>query len=636
MTFREAKCSGRPTAAGGASNDARPTLEAGHVTGSPRRRLPTRLPPVAGESFSSYAERLAHGLNVPLITLLAHTGVAPVAHWRAVPSAYGVHLEATPLASFAHVTGVPADVVRSMLLSRYDGIALDFSSVGDLPVTPGYAARIGWAYTSGSHYCPLCLAESGAWQVCWKLPWSFACVRHGLIHHGQCWACGRRSGSGRRGEAVPAYLGRVPAPGMCAALGPTNRDRGRAAQPCGAALRDAAVIPLIDAAVAHAQGLINDVLQGAQPIVFGARVRQLAFFHDLRSIVSVLLLAAHTTDLALSDPILVTAMDHHVAGRTKLFRERPRGVGRWAGRYYTGVPEDPALLAATVPTALRILTSASLHAAVSELGWMAERLAVIPTGTLPLPSWFRLSPRLQPLFTAADPERRYAAHERGRSGAAPIEARHVPQLLWQPIFERDFADLMPHIRPEKARLFCSLALVKWTLSLSWPRAAQALDLPVRASTKLAYDAARKLELAGGAAEFARRIDALSRLLAATYAHVDYRARRLALHDMHSLDDLAWAKAWAPGTPPSLSRARRRALTAWLWAELTGSDYRQAPVWRGTWGAAERVAYRRLLAASVDHMRPQAARYGTYVLSTECGRFLPVFLFAQALGKRYAR
>jgi hypothetical protein len=175
---------------------------------------------------------------------------------------------------------------------------------------------------------------------------------------------------------------------------------------------------------------------------------------------------------------------------------------------------------------------------------------------------------------------------------------------------------MPNIRPLKARTFCSVALVKWTLSLSWPDAAAALDLPVEPTTKLTYDVVRRLEATGTSAAVAERINALSVELNATRTRIDFRRRRTALRDMSELDPVALATSWAPAQPPRLSHARRRALAAWLWAELTGSDPRHAPAWRGRWGATERVCYRRLLASDIVDLPAFGARYGASVLSTQ--------------------
>ena len=41
-----------------------------------------------------------------------------------------------------------------------------------------------------------------------------------------------------------------------------------------------------------------------------------------------------------------------------------------------------------------------------------------------------------------------------------FEARHVPQLLWEPVFDELFAHSLPATNRDVARSFCSMALVK--------------------------------------------------------------------------------------------------------------------------------------------------------------------------------
>jgi len=63
--------------------------------------LPRSLRPVAGEWFASYIDRLAHHLDVPLITLLQRVGITSTERMSDVPSGYGAYLAPEALAAFA-------------------------------------------------------------------------------------------------------------------------------------------------------------------------------------------------------------------------------------------------------------------------------------------------------------------------------------------------------------------------------------------------------------------------------------------------------------------------------------------------------------------------------------------------------
>ena len=103
------------------------------------------------------------------------------------------------LRTFARATRLDVAQVKEMLLERYHGRAVDLSGLE--PTDAASFRKIAlheWAYFSGSHLCPRCVGEDrGAWQLAWKLPWSFACVRHRILLVDTCPRCGRRTGLSR-------------------------------------------------------------------------------------------------------------------------------------------------------------------------------------------------------------------------------------------------------------------------------------------------------------------------------------------------------------------------------------------------------------------------------------------------------
>ncbi len=66
--------------------------------------LPRSLRPVAGEWFASYIDRMAHHLDVPLITLLKRVGITSTERMSDVPAGYGAYLAPEALTAFARAT----------------------------------------------------------------------------------------------------------------------------------------------------------------------------------------------------------------------------------------------------------------------------------------------------------------------------------------------------------------------------------------------------------------------------------------------------------------------------------------------------------------------------------------------------
>ncbi|MEV6671076.1 TniQ family protein [Streptomyces sp. NPDC051162] len=85
-------------------------------------------------------------------------------------------------------TGLTPAALDAMTLKRFDGVVVSID-----PVDRTIARPPAWRH-SGAHsrFCPACLDEDGGrWQLSWRLPWTFACLRHQLLLHDRCVACGQ-------------------------------------------------------------------------------------------------------------------------------------------------------------------------------------------------------------------------------------------------------------------------------------------------------------------------------------------------------------------------------------------------------------------------------------------------------------
>lgn len=92
-----------------------------------------------------------------------------------------VLLRPTPhLEVLSGLTGQSTAALTAATLAAVDGTLLDLSGL-DPHHQPSYravAAR-GWAPGQGTQICPRCLAETGTWDISWRIPTTTVCLRHG-------------------------------------------------------------------------------------------------------------------------------------------------------------------------------------------------------------------------------------------------------------------------------------------------------------------------------------------------------------------------------------------------------------------------------------------------------------------------
>lgn len=170
-----------------------------------------QIPPLSGESLESWLEFYAHRLQSSVTDLL---GLAQVrtSRWR---NAFGVSpwtpaLYPSDFEALSVMTGVSQAQLGTMTLDQYDGtlLKLDHSN-------KSWVLTASWRPMRSSRYCPQCLAESGGrWMLKWRLPWYFACLRHGCLLLDRCPACRQRARANwgsREGQLFPGAC-RAPEP----------------------------------------------------------------------------------------------------------------------------------------------------------------------------------------------------------------------------------------------------------------------------------------------------------------------------------------------------------------------------------------------------------------------------------------
>ncbi|MFS0755130.1 TniQ family protein [Noviherbaspirillum sp. 1P10PC] len=595
------------------------------LRGAPRS-LVTFLEPHSGESFSSYVERLAAKHDVALAVILSCLGLVSPSSKRP-PAGYGVVLDEKHLQLFCTVSRLPADTVRTLLLSAYDGIALDLAGATSAePDRLRKAAVAQWAYFSGSHYCPSCLKESqGAWQLSWKLPWSYCCPQHQCLLNKFCPYCNQRAARGRRdGWSSPVFHARVPLPGYCGNPLPHGQAaRGKDGAPCGGFLGDAPAT-----SVANFPGLLavqERIYQMLRPDDTPSRkVAAASFFKEMRSLSALLLYSADVDDFgSLPEPSWI-ALQRHVDARKQAQAERKSMADGRTGprpRSYIGTPEDPALMSAIVPLALTIADSLDdeLHCRLQPL---ADRLQERSPGyRWAALEYFQFSDRLRIAFTQCFEARSTFNRRAGQrslkaaSASQPYAFRscNVPQLIPFDLFEQSFAPLFPSLLENHARSFCSMALVK-LLGHTWAEAARELDLP-QSMHRFSNRAVILLNQQGFYDQFATELHRWAVQLSEQSKKIDYAAARRVFENFQDIPMNDWKSVCRAAELRVGNRGgRSRYAAAWLWAEITGGDWRLAPALQSkAYGEQQRDVYRAMEKTVLPLLAPHLRQLGKRLL-----------------------
>lgn len=541
--------------------------------------LPVVVHPAPGEDFWSWAEHVAHAHGTPLGTALR---LLHVPHDRSGDhTAAGVHLPPHAIDRIARQARVPASSVAGTLLARYHGSVLDLTAALDgspLGRTTARAWALQWATPRSTRYCPHCLAEPGStWQLSWRLAHNAVCVRHETLLLDDCPECLRpaRGGGPHRAarRTVPAYPSLVPRPAAC---NNPQLDPGAARQPapCGHHLPDTASTDLAgwDWLVSR-QAVLDAVADGSRPAVLNEREvpvsDYMAAYRDLAGIVGAL---GIVNDVEYAAPETVAlAFASHAA-----HRDVARDYGNWSPCYRMPPPDAP-MAAATmllVVDALAERLPESIEPFVARLGararWrgVGDRLLMSPAvreaweeACGPIVGFSRLSSFRSLRLDDGD--------------GYHVGSEHIPHLLPADAYRLRFAYLLPGTATGTGRRFASLAMARVAEDCSWGQAAAALGWDPTLAAGIARNVVRRVR---SPATFWRAVHAaLADLHADPRGLVDYGARRTALRDLVDIDPAAWADACRSlGLHPGRGPARRRSAAAWLWAELTGGDHRDAP------------------------------------------------------------
>lgn len=146
-------------------------------------RIPLWVPPVEGEALDSWLAAYSRRLRTDVSQFLSFVGLHGTR-----PNHMVRCLTERERQVLSERTGLAPERLIEMTLEPWDGVAVSIDRPTRRLIRPP-----NWRHTGNTtRYCPGCLGESaGRWQISWRLPWSFACTRHGTLLLDRCPACGQ-------------------------------------------------------------------------------------------------------------------------------------------------------------------------------------------------------------------------------------------------------------------------------------------------------------------------------------------------------------------------------------------------------------------------------------------------------------
>ncbi|GAA1375708.1 TniQ family protein [Streptomyces beijiangensis] len=557
------------------------------------RGLPRRLPavpvPVDGESFPSWLNRaaadwqIAPGQAAQALGLECHPSYSGVRALR-----FGAALTPRSLQSITAATGLEAQVIQAMQLSRYAGTVLDFTGREEPGQREESYARLRnreWALFTSSRACPKCLASVPVWPLWWRLGMAAVCPEHRVLLVDTCGQCHARLGSGYTGH--PRGLttrSQILDLDLCNNRRPASRRRK--AGLCGQRLATLPTVP-VSAELADLQQRILVIAGGGPAQVAGTPVAPAEFFAALRFFAAMVRLVATAEEIA-----ICAALPHTAAAVFTADQQERQRASRGGGRsQLQASPPSAAHAAAVLALSAPALFAPDRSTCQSALAtWMDRAVALrrTPGKSDPL----RPIPRpacLEPLVRAAvRPASRVAGVLTRRPQPSPsFTAAHLPHLADAGDYTALIARHLPGTAETSGRRLAALALARLAGAASWRGAGTALDMDPFKAARATNTLVQRINDAGG---FWRDIEQLG-ARAIERGLIDYAARRRTLADLTAVPHAVLFEVCHPlGCDVTAQRCRHAA--AWIWQHFTGGDVREAPAYApGLWASAGRSSVR---------------------------------------------
>lgn len=600
--------------------------------------LPTVLKPLAGESFVSFIDRNVRLQEVSMIGFLHRIGLADEERITSVPNGYGIHIEPSRKVLVARALHLSENELNRLLLEGFAGISFDAIRDSKGTFDSVRTTQSSWLYLSGSHVCPGCVrSEYGYWHVAWKLPWSFLCLEHKRLLECECPQCKLRFASWRRDRQVrPRFPHVVPAAGICVnSLG--GSVRGRQTGMCGFDITGLPVVAVQEGTgLIRAQVWLNDALERDYAELAGEPVKPLDFFRIVRGTVALLMYAGVADDVlgrvGQGAPGIVgqRVQEWFSARDDRMAELQARAADRIKAGQRQGIPPqkltsfpptDSALMAGLLTAAHSYLEGGS----VSELAINMQPLLKRGVARSGVGSSFidrlGLPPAFIQMYSLAFSGTRDYMHSPATLSTSgrltySFEARHVPKVFWQSVFEERFRDLFEacQVRERTARLTLSVLLLELADRCSRAEALKALGIDSAAQGGIDR-ALLELRATGAAPAAFEQLHKVAKELSEAIERVDYKERAERFAWLTALHPMDWGFiAKRAGMDIGVS-GREVNTAAFVWSLLTSGDMRDCPAFQidGRYNARRAEGYTRFWSWSTEQLQPLLALYADFLL-----------------------
>lgn len=412
------------------------------------RPLPIRLELVAGQGLDCYLEHVSRANHIPAGTFMRHLDESTDTTRYLLLS-----LTTRTAEVLARITGVAPQALRAATVAAYDGVAVNLAGLD--PVRQAsyrtVAAR-GWAPGRGTQACPRCLAESGRWDVVWRLAASTVCLRHQAYLVALCPGC-HRPFRDRTRPLRPV--------GPVTRCGNALGARGQSCNVDVAAMEPAIADPdCVDRQSLQQRAIVQDRVE-----VMGRPVSSLTWHEDIRSLAALLLHIAS----AVPDRAELPRWAQQATARGDSERRAPR----WA----IAPPRDAATRSGAMTEAHAVLTAPTLDTAVSRFARWADLVPETADGFL---GWIgdhtRATPNVTLLVMAAHAPRRRLSRLLDQSPPMTRGLDAIPRSVSALLYREYLAGLF-NSRPAAVRAFAAICLARTQPGVeTWEDAIAALDL----------------------------------------------------------------------------------------------------------------------------------------------------------------
>lgn len=526
--------------------------------------LPARTTIGANEALDSFLERVALANEITTTQL---TAIATPSGVDRPWSFAMIDPEPRLLTRLSSLTGLTQAALRGATLARFDGgLPLDltgFERQGSSSFRT-LSAR-GWFPLHGTQACLMCIAETGMWDLRWRLPYLTTCVDHGCYLVPTCNGCGRRF---RYRNHTLLRRTRSIEKGHC------GNQTGARTQ-CIYRVSDNPV----HAATPEALATTADVLaafDGAYCDVYGQRTASPDYLAGLRSLT---VLMIHIATLSAPEHAVWAEVIRDEAARRRTEHRGPR----WGIR----PPDDPWARGEVLAEANALLSCADVGTAAAKLSaWLAH----IPSTQIGPAGWIKnRSPNSslvnelveQTLWERQSTSRRLAAN----TGDTGLPDSAIPQVIPLEMYQDTLGTVIV-ARPDTGRRFASLCLAKLNApGRTWSRAAEVLGQPPETGRRIPKAVTHKMTAT---------VAELSPLLASIRDGLidgpNYRDLESVVRDL-AAEPESWFPAWAHAQTPTRRPGTLPYAITWLWTAVALGDLDMSPAWSEPPTRRQKASYR---------------------------------------------